>query len=531
MKLNYFRTFNLRSQVMLAFLTISFVSSLVYMYYGYRVTRSALIDSIDKQILLSALTIDQLLPAGFIDRCINQEPMSDEEKRAAMIPILRFAKNAAMTYLYVVVKDEASGKYMFVVASGEATEEAPEKGVWVTYNNPWHGIVQTLEDGETRFSEGADDYGYTHSAYLRSFTPSGNPYVLGADLMIEDVKKIKQHAFILFLSISCGSFVATALTGWFLAKQISHPIQKLRDFTIHLRHSNFSPALRLSHAMFDDRATNRNECSLLARDIDQMQSELITHIDELKNVTKEKERAESELRIAGQIQQSLLPGKFKSNLPIDLAARVVPAREAAGDLFDYAVLENNRIFFAVGDVSGKGMPAALFMSSTLTLIRSGLRQNLSLQELMTWTNENLAAANPDCTFVTLWIGLFDVSTGQLTYCNGGHNSPILCRANGEVKYLPTATNPLVGVIPGIKFAAFELTLAPGDSLIAYTDGITEAIALDESFFEEERLLETAIALDKNASAEEMLSSILTTVQTFAAGRAQADDITILVFKR
>jgi sigma-B regulation protein RsbU (phosphoserine phosphatase) len=516
---------------MLAFLTISLVCSFLCVYRGYTTTCIAIVDNINERLLLAAVTIDQLIPPDFIDRCIDKEPITDEEKNAVVNSVLLFQKNSGMTYLYIVVRDKDNGKIFFVIASGEAREGDIKHAVYVEYVHPFQNIVNVLENGgDTQFTEGKDDYGYMRSSYLRRKTIKGNYYVLGADLRIDYVQQARYHALMTFLGISAISFLVTAAAGWLLASQISQPIRKLSDFMVRLRKSKFSADTRLPVTMLNMSENNRNESTLLATNIDIMQSELVAYLERLKTITQQKERVESELRIAGEIQQSLLQTAFTSNFAADIAAEVVPARDAAGDLFDYIVLDENRIFLAIGDVSGKGMPAALVMSATLTLLRSGLRLKLPLNELISWVNDNSSAANPDNTFVTLWIGIYDSKQKTLTYCNGGHNPPILRCANGTVAYLPKATNPLVGVFEGIKFDLHELQLEKDDVLIAYTDGVTEAMATDGSLFGEARLRNLVTELSNEQTANSVLNKIIATVHNFAQGRDQSDDITVLVFK-
>lgn len=501
------------------------------MYYGYTANRKTLIDSVDKQLLLAAVTIEQLIPSDFIDRCIKGQEISTEEKRSVMQAVLTLCDNSDMTYLYIVVHDEAEDKYILVLATGEATPEEPEKGINVEYTNPWIGIVQTLRDGETRFTEGYDDYGYARGAFLRRTTVGGRYYLLGADLQIDHVVRMKRNAFLTFLGISIFSFCAVVVTGSLLARRISEPIRKLSAYTVRLVSSNFSRDVRMPPEMLDSPKRSQNECVLLAVDIDLMQSKLASYLDDLQTMTTAKERAESELRIAGDIQKSFLPEKPPENERVDLAAILVPALHAAGDLYDYAPMEDGRIFFALGDVSGKGMPAALFMSMVLTLIRAGLRRGLPLPEMMGWINDSLAASNPECTFVTLILGTFDPETGDVFYCNGGHNPPLLQSTNGGVSYLPKAKNPIVGVIPELEFELRSLRLRPGDRLILYTDGVTEAMAVGDSLFGEDRCAETVAALDSELSSQKVLDELLHAVQDFSRGRSQSDDITILCLRR
>ena len=366
----YLKLLNLRGRIVLALLAVSLLCSCLFMCYGYIVDRKILISDLDKRLFLAALTMEQLLPPDFVERCMMNDAVSLEEKRAVMRSILALNENSEMTYLYIVARDKITDKYILVLATGEATEEELEKGYYVEYKNPWIGIVQTLEDGQTRYTEGHDDYGYARGVFVRRTTSMGQHYILGADLKIDSVMQMKQDTFLTFLGISTFSFCVAFIIGCLLARRIAEPIRKLSDYTIRLVSSDFSPELRIPEELLDYPKQSRNECFLLAEDIKLMQSELSDYLDELKTVTKEKESAESELRIAGEIQKSYLPDKPPKNDRIDLAATLAPARHAAGDLYDYTLLNNDKIFFALGDVSGKGMPAALFIDRKSTRLNS-----------------------------------------------------------------------------------------------------------------------------------------------------------------
>ncbi|MDR1269227.1 MAG: serine/threonine-protein phosphatase, partial [Planctomycetaceae bacterium] len=525
-----FQRLSIHNRLLLGFLSVSILSSVLYLLYGYYVTQKVLLHNLDKHLFLAATTIDQLLPPDFIDRCMNHENIPLEEKRNVMKEILSLLKNSGMSILYVVAYDQPTDQYILVIATKEATEEEPEKGIYVVYHRPYPSVVETLHDGTTRFEEGTDDYGYTRSAFLRRYTPQNRPYVLGADIDMTLVQQIKQSTFFTFLNIALVLFGVAVLFSWFISKHLVAPIRKLSDYTIRLIESDFSPDLKMPPELLDVSPKNKNESFRLAADIDRMRTELTEHIVKLQLATIEKEQAESEMLIAGKVQASYLPPQELESNGIELAAKLLPAYFAAGDLYDYVKLDDGRIFFALGDVSGKGIPAALFMTMVLTLIRSG-RPNLSPDELMYWLNNSLAAANPENTFVTLILGIADPKTGNVLYCNGGHCPPLLCKANGECFYEPKTKSTIVGVFSDITFPVNKLHLEQHDRLIFYTDGITEAMTPDGQLFGENRLLTVVQDCRNTETPNDLIRRIVATVQQFAVGRSQSDDITLLCCRK
>ncbi len=526
---------SVRNRIFLAFLSITLLSSFCYMYYGYVVNSNSLVNGLDKRLLVATVTIDQLLPPDFIDRCMGDgPPLTDKEKDSVMRSILQLRDNSEMAILYAMTEDTKTGQIIMPIATDEAKPEngkSPKDGVGVVYHDPWPGIVETLQDGKTRFDEGEDDYGNTRSAYLRRYTRLGRPYVLGADINITDVRSVKLTAFSTFFLIAVLTLVSAAVAGWYLSKRISRPIQRLSHYTNEWSRSGFSPDMRIPEDMLPTDEHCHDENALLAADIDSMRDALSAHLSRLQAVMEQKERVEGELRIAGSIQQSYLPQHFGNNPAVDGFATLIPAKNVGGDLFDYKELDDTHVFFALGDVTGKGVPAALFMTVVLALLRAGVRQMDSLKEIMDWTNACIEENNPDCTFVTLFIGVLDTQTGRLLYCNGGHNPPILQHADGSADYIPNADNPIVGIMPDISYNLHEMRLEPGERLIVYSDGVTEAMNIRNECYGDESFLQAVTKIPLDASARRVAESIVEEVRHFAGQCDQSDDITILVLNR
>ncbi|MCP9915984.1 SpoIIE family protein phosphatase [Cyanobium sp. ATX 6F1] len=243
------------------------------------------------------------------------------------------------------------------------------------------------------------------------------------------------------------------------------------------------------------------------------------------------EYLQKDLKAASQIQANILPHE-KPLLPnhpqVDVAAIIIPAKEVGGDFFDAFPLDESTICLTVGDVSGKGMPAGLFMVRVVTLIRLMLTQPLPLGACIESVNRHLCSGNDDFMFATVFIALFDVSSGQLTYVNGGHNPPFLASERGAFEPL---INSHKGVALGLNerasFVASECSLTPGDRLVIYTDGVSEAEDPDGGFFSVERTLEVLDGLDPELSAEASVEALNQAVFAFARSAPQSDDVTIL----
>ena len=249
----------------------------------------------------------------------------------------------------------------------------------------------------------------------------------------------------------------------------------------------------------------------------------------------EDERREKDLAMAKSIQTNALPSRFPPypNLAdrIDIFARMITAREVGGDFYDFYFAGSGKLALVIADVSGKGIPAALFMMRAKVTIQSHLKSGLGIVEAVGKANHRLTANNDANMFVTAWVGIVDLETGAVEYVNAGHNPPLVKRADGSVAYLTAKSGPALAVTDGVEYRRQSLTLGPGDGLLLYTDGVTEATNRAGALYGEDRLLKTMRGLIGSRDAESLIDGILKSVGAFADGTEQADDITLLGFKR
>lgn len=249
----------------------------------------------------------------------------------------------------------------------------------------------------------------------------------------------------------------------------------------------------------------------------------------LNEVRLKEQHIEDELAIARNIQQSLLPSEqtVKSSKTINIKGLQIPAKYVGGDLFDYYV-RDNKLLFCIGDVSGKGVPAALLMAISHSLFRTISSHNERPEIMMEALNNAISENNPDIMFITMFLGIMDLTTGTISYCNAGHNPPIVIK-NGRAEYLDTEPSLLLGVELSAKYTAHELTLAHGDTLFLYTDGLTEAENAEHETFGEKRALETAAHFG-TLTAEQQIEQMHQAVDQFVNNAEQSDDLTMLAIQ-
>jgi phosphoserine phosphatase RsbU/P len=259
-------------------------------------------------------------------------------------------------------------------------------------------------------------------------------------------------------------------------------------------------------------------------------AEVARRVRELEAETRARQKLETELEIARRIQMDMLPtGGSRNSELYDLAALLVPARAVGGDLYDYFHL-GGKLYFLVGDVSGKGVPAALFMVRAKTLFATVARHESDLSRVLVEVNRGLCADNETAMFATLFAGMVDLDTGELRCAVGGHEPPILIPASGEAaRIISVDGGPALGLHPEAAFPTISYALRPGDAIVLYTDGVTEAQAEQGEFFTGERLLEL-LSRTHTVSAAAIADQVLGAVRAFAGKAAQSDDITVLALR-
>ncbi len=329
--------------------------------------------------------------------------------------------------------------------------------------------------------------------------------------------------------------LALGLVGaGFMVARIASPLRVLAAYAKKLPEQDFTAgaAEAAEIPMAELLPQSRDEVGELARSFDFMQSELKKNIRNLVDITAARERIQSELSVAREIQMGIIPKTFPTfpeHSEFELFATIEPAKEVGGDLYDFFLLDKDHVCFTLGDVSDKGVPAALFMVITRTLIKTTAEHELSPAKIMSHINNILAEDNPRAMFVTLVIGVLNIRTGALTYASGGHNPPIGVPSKGECSYQRGKSGPMVGVIEDIDYKELSVELLPGDSFFLYTDGVTEAMDPDQKLFSDERLL-TVVNEGPRDGLEGVIDNVMAEVKRHAATAPQSDDIAMLMIR-
>ena len=262
--------------------------------------------------------------------------------------------------------------------------------------------------------------------------------------------------------------------------------------------------------------------------------EQIQYIKTMQKEHKELTSIKGDLAVAREIQQAILPRIFppfpEETASMDIAASMNAAKDVGGDFYDFFRIDSDHIGFTIADVSGKGVPAAIFMAVARTLLRATGIRAVSPAECMTYTNALLSQEAVNNMFVTMFYGIYNIRTGEVTYANAGHNPPYLVRADGSVEMLPLSKDIVAGAFDDFQYSQESLQLEPGDTLLLYTDGVTEAINTEDKEYGEGRL-EKQLAQCSNLSCQEIIDKVKEDVKAFAGEAEQSDDITLFALKR
>jgi len=273
-----------------------------------------------------------------------------------------------------------------------------------------------------------------------------------------------------------------------------------------------------------------NELQRLGKALDEMQTSLRTYMADLAATQQEKGKIENEIHIASGIQKAMLPKiypPYPDRDDLDIYGILLPAREVGGDLYDFFI-RDEKLYFCIGDVSGKGVPASLVMAVTRSLIRIVSMRESSPGSIMRTINDSMTDMNETAMFVTLFIGVLDLASGKLAYCNGGHNAPLLS-ARGEVRMLDVVANLPVGILDGKTFVEQQTQLDPGDMVFLYTDGLTESEDSAHRLFGDDAMIDTVKASEKN-NARRTIDEMVAKVRLHADGAEQSDDLTMLAVR-
>ena len=371
-------------------------------------------------------------------------------------------------------------------------------------------------------------FGWLCSAYEPILASDGEAVaIMGVDLDMNEVMR-ERHAFLFSMLMFAALLMAIAVAVSFLLmrKMATRLLSMLSKATLGFadRGEGFT-----QEDVIDLPIRSQDEIGDLYQEIRSMQSRMVEYMQNLTRVTAERERIGAELNIATQIQADMLPRifpPFPDRHEFEIYATMDPAKEVGGDFYDFFLIDEEHLGLVMADVSGKGVPAALFMVIAKTLIKNRAQMGGGPAEILRYVNDQLCEGNDAELFVTVWFAILDLKTGRGVAANAGHEHPVLRRENGKFELVLYRHSPAVATLAGMKFREHEFEMHPGDTLFVYTDGVPEATNAGNELFGTDRMLD-ALNREADAAPETLLRNVRKDLDDFVGDAPQFDDITML----
>ena len=432
-------------------------------------------------------------------------------------------------YLFCVLTDESFQTQFFVFSAADKGSvrgtnylEVYPLGTVVTVGESQQEAMRSARQNSSHLAEAGayEDYYSLFEDMDGGTVLIGMTYNLSE--LIQDIRSqtLRGSAF----AAACQfvlSFICLGLVSFFVLrplKKVERSIRlykKTKDSSIVEKHLS---SIRM-----------KNEIGQLSTDVIGLSKEIDEYLGRIETITAEKERIGTELSLAMRIQAAMLPSvfpAFPSRPELDIYAVMDPAKEVGGDFYDFFFIDEDHLCLVIADVSGKGIPAALFMMAAKIILANYAKMGVDPAGILRETNRAICANNREEMFVTVWLGILTISTGKLTAANAGHEYPCIRKADGQFELLRDKHGFVIGGMEDVDYTDYELILEPGSKLFLYTDGVAEATDEEDQLFGEERMLE-ALNEDPEASPEQLLRNVRSAVDGFVKGAEQFDDITML----
>ncbi len=434
--------------------------------------------------------------------------------------------------LYLYVETVSAQKVVYIM---DADEEGSACELGDTYPPAENSLkyLDSLEEGVPGFITNSEEFGWLCTAGAPIFDRDGKVVALAFTDVSMDAIMADRHDFLLFICVILivAAALATVIIIIFIQRYVVIPINALSlaaSQFVSDKNDNQMEIIKES-AISRLKIHTGDEIQKLSEAVKTMERDINNYIENLTLITAEKERIGAELNVATQIQASMLPcifPAFPEREEFDIYATMQPAKEVGGDFYDFFLIDQDHLAVVIADVSGKGVPAALFMVIAKTLIKNQTQAGLAPAEVFTAVNTQLCENNEAGMFVTGWMGVLEISTGSFTYVNAGHNPPLLKKKGGNYEYLRSRAGFVLAGMDGMKYKQFELKLEPGDGLYLYTDGVTEATNAGNELYGESRLNEV-LGRNREAVPAELLPAVARDIEAFVKDVPQFDDITML----
>ena len=535
------KTIKLQLKVGLSFAALSMILIASISMISYELMKNQIFQFYTENVISDAVSAAGLVDGGLAVLALETGEYDSELK--AQCDRLDFMKEVnGLNYLYLFAIDDTGVNYIYTaVTSEESRSDALPLGYHEEFENGNEEMSRVLTTGEPSSSLdiGGSSWGYLASAFAPVRDKSGNVVALvGADYDMNAI--IQRVRTVVFTAVACVTVIVLlfiCLMMFFTDKTVIRPIKLLTGHASDMI-SNFSNAENGKPQIQEVHLKNKDEIGTLGNAFNKMGQDLVHYISEVQSVTAEKERIETELDVARKIQAMFLPRleppfTTMAGKRFSIYASMEPAKAVGGDFYDFFMIDKEHLAVTIADVSGKGVPAALFMAISKTILKNQMLMGKNPAEALMASNSQLAETNDENMFVTVFTGILELKSGVFTYGNAGHNLPLLYTEEaGRYEWLVMKPNFVLAAMLGMKYQEYSVTLNRGDRLLLYTDGVTEAMNEKEELYSDAGLLQFANEhMNQPGETLGLRTEVLKqSIRTFRGEAQQSDDITILMLQ-
>ena len=447
----------------------------------------------------------------------------------------RICNRSSATFVYVIqpdISDYGHITFLFsTMKAGQGYQHYEFGYLRETTNDDYRRKYQKLYEGESERELVVRDRGYIETdPHITAMVPlKGEDGKTKAILCVQyQMASIieERNSFVRKVLITMILVAAAVSLGqvFYLGRRLLHPLQIITKEASRFASENEMRDEKLSSVI-----KNRDEIGQLARAIDQMEEQIQSYVEKITSITAEEEKMRTELSLAARIQLEALPGTFPAfpeRNEFDIYASMKPAKDVGGDFYDFFLVDDDHLCLVIADVSGKGIPAALFMMVSRTILANIAMMGMSPKEVLEKANEAICANNKEEMFVTVWLGILEISTGKVTAANAGHEYPVLKKPDQDFEILIDKHGFVLGGMEEVKYREYEFDMEPGSKLFLYTDGLPEAADNEQNMFGVELMMD-ALNESLNLSTKEILDHMKGRVDGFVGSAPQFDDLTML----
>ncbi len=508
--------------------------SAIVLTIGYNILTDALLEQYSQGAYLTAKAASQYINADDMDAYV-QSGGQGEKYTAVWENMDRLCNGSGSTFIYVIIPDTsdyAHIKFIFSTIDHNSKYTKYDFGyLRETTNDEYKEKYKALYDQTADRELVVRDKGYIETdPHITMIVPlkASDGKVKGLLCVQRQMDNLtnKRNSFVrkIIVALIILVVIVILVQSFFLHRTLLRPLKLISDEA-----TRFSTENTVSEKKLCESIRNKDEIGALAGSIDQMEEQVQAYIENITQITAEKQRINTELNLATRIQIAMLPNTFPAfpdRPEFDIYASMDPAKEVGGDFYDFFLVDDDHLCMVMADVSGKGIPAALFMMASKIILANNAKLGKSPAQILTDTNASICSNNKEEMFVTVWLGILELSTGKLTAANAGHEYPVLRNADGKFDLIKDKHGFVIGGMDGLKYKEYEIQMTPGSKLFLYTDGVPEATDANGEQFGTDRML-AALNEKADAAPQEILRQVRAAVDSFVKDAEQFDDLTML----